>query len=166
MKGKILAKILLLVFITLWGCSEWNVINANFTFGSKLDVFDKDFGDRKVFLDDYSIAVNWENQKHCYTESAEEELVLQKVKSFVVDMSWVPFFKHYHIKSTWQVAGFPDERKPIEVSYTVKKFGLVSRNDVMNEVQQKISEGLVAELKSQSFYAPDLKNFQIRPIFN
>ncbi|NJL75971.1 MAG: hypothetical protein HC892_14065 [Saprospiraceae bacterium] len=106
MEGKILAKILLIVFIVLWGCSEWNVINANFTLDSRLNVFDNDFGDRKVFSDEYSIAVNWGNRKHCYTENAEEELVLQRINSFVVDMSWVPFLNIIIPKAHGRWRGF------------------------------------------------------------
>ncbi|NJK82948.1 MAG: hypothetical protein HC912_03165 [Saprospiraceae bacterium] len=65
---------------------------------------------------------------------------LKRTNYTTFDLSWVPFFKHYYTKGEWKVEGFPYERENLEAKYSVKKFGLLSRKDVIFDAQKAISK--------------------------
>lgn len=165
MKSPYLAKTLLLLGLFLWGFSEWNIINSDASLQNSVEVFDYDFGDQKTFPRDYKMIVDWGNQQFVYG-SGQRIVRFTKQSSWTYDMSWIPFFKSYQQKIRWKVEGLAFDRQPIEVKLKSKRFGFVSRAEMLKDSRTKASKALLKSFQERTFYQIPFLNRKTNPIFN
>lgn len=161
MKFSNYAKALLLIGLSTWSLCELDVFNLPLQLAEKNKVFDYDFGDHKLHKDQYKIIVDWGKTEYIYG-NGDKLIQLKRVKYNTFDLSWVPFFKHYKTEGEWRVEGFPIEREHIEANYSVKKFGFVSRKDVLTHAQEKVSKKILKAFSEQSFYDDPMQDVQIK----
>ncbi|MEM1325299.1 MAG: hypothetical protein AAGI23_05060 [Bacteroidota bacterium] len=164
MNSPYLAKILLVVGLLIWGASEWNLLNSAAQLKSDVEVFDRDFGDDKLFPQQYRVVVDWGDQQFIYGEG-REEIVLKRKSSWTYDLSWIPFFKSYKQRSEWSVSGVPFNRASIDLKIDQKTYGFVSRKDIIAQSRERASKQLIRSFRDQSFYANPLLDFKKSRIF-
>ncbi len=155
------AKAMLLIGMTTWALCELDIFNAPIKLAEKSNVFDHDLGDQKLFGDQYKVVVDWGNTEFVYG-NGEQLIELKRMKYETFDLSWIPFFKHYSTEGEWRIEGFPSNRKHIEADYSVKKFGLVSRRDVISSARAQVSKRLLKAFTEQSFYNDRMEDIQIK----
>lgn len=156
-----MAKAMLISGLLIWAIAESNLLNAPIKLSESVDVFDYDFGDYKLYPAQCQIIVDWGNTKYYYGEG-EYQLNLKRVSHNTFDLSWVPFFKHYYTKSEWKVEGFPYQRENLEVKYSVKNFGLISRKDIIFDAREAISKKLIRSFLNQNFYNNRLNELEVK----
>ncbi len=155
------AKVMLILGLLVWAVAEANLLNAPIKLSESVNVFDYDFGDYKLYPAQCQIVVDWGNAKYYYGEG-EHKVHLKRTSQTTVDLSWIPFFKHYYTTSEWKVEGFPYERENLEAKYSVKKVGLISRKEVIFEAREATSKKLIRSFMSQSFYNNPLNELKIK----
>ncbi len=155
------AKVLLISGLLIWAVAESNLLNAPIKLTESVDVFDYDFGDYKLYPAHCQIIVDWGGTKYYYGEG-KYQINLKRISYTTFDLSWMPFFKHYYTESEWKVEGFPYERENLEAKYSVKKFGLVSRKDVIFDAQKAISKKLIRSFVAQNLYDKRLDELEIK----
>jgi len=151
MKSSELAKTLLIVGLLTWGLSENNVINADIQLQNKIESFDYDLGNQKVFPSDYKIIIDWGKQQFVYG-TGNNIITMKKSSSFTYDMSWIPFFKTYNSQSIWEIEGLQFKRSPIRVKYKAKRYGFISRSEMIKNMRKEISQELIKSFNTQTFY--------------
>jgi len=165
MKSPYLAKALLLIGLIAWGVSENNLINASVDIQNKVEAFDHDFGEKKLFPQEYKVVVDWGNQKYTYG-SGQQTITLKPTHSLTYDLSWVPFFKNYYQSTTWIVEGINFDRAPIELKMKIKRYGFISRSEMRAEMRKEATYQILKSFQSQTFYHFPFFNRESRFIFS
>lgn len=165
MKAPYLAQTLLILGLLTWGFSELNILNGDAEIKQEVEVFDHDFGDKKLFSTDYKVIVDWGNQKFIYG-SGRQIIRLKKRSSWTYDMSWIPFFKSYQQRIEWDVEGLAFDRAPLELKLKSKRFGFVSRSEMLRKNREAASKALIKSFQSQTFYQIPFRNIKTNVIFN
>jgi hypothetical protein len=164
MNSPYLAKILLVVGLFIWGASEWNVLNSAAQLKNDVEVFDHDFGDDKLFPEQYRVVVDWGDQQYIYGKG-HKEIILRRKSSWTYDLSWIPFFKSYRQRSVWSVSGVPFSRSSIDLKINQTAYGFVSRKDVISQSRERASKRLIRSFREQSFYPDRFLNVKKNSIF-
>lgn len=165
MNSSYLAKILLVSGLFIWGASEWNLLNTEARIQRHVEVFDHDYGDDRMFSEEYRVVVDWGDQQYVYG-NGYKEITLKRSSSWTYDLSWVPFFKSYRQKSVWTAKGTPFHREPIDLTVKYASYGFVSRSDVISAARMRASKRLIQSFQEQSFYESPFFRIKKNRIFS